>query len=123
MNHSGPGNFPISLPLNSRPGNDVKNPDNNQEPVLSAYGGGTFAKKTVIHSGTGLSGYLEKLASRARIFSWRLQNISAFCPRLFKNILFPPAGILTACRRFLAGGFMDNSLCNVFTGFPVSLRI
>lgn len=29
---------------------------------------------------------------------------SAFCPRLFKNILFPPAGILTACRRFLAGG-------------------
>lgn len=68
MNHSGPGNFPISLPINSRPGNDVKNPDNNQEPVLSAYGGGTFAKKTVIHSGTGLSGYLEKLASRARIF-------------------------------------------------------
>ena len=121
MNHS--GNFPISLPINSCPGNDVKNPDNNQEPVLSAYGGGTFAKKTVIHSGTGLSGYLEKLASRARIFSWRLQNISAFCPRLFKNILFPPAGILTACRRFLAGGFMDNSLCNVFTGFPVSLRI
>lgn len=45
MNHSGPGNFPISLPINSRPGNDVKNPDNNQEPVLSAYGGGTFAKK------------------------------------------------------------------------------
>ena len=34
-----------------------------------------------------------------------------------------PARILTACRRFLAGGFMDNSLCNVFTGFPVSLRI
>ena len=45
MNHSGPGNFPLSLPINSRPGNDAKNPDNTQEPVLSAYGGGTFAKK------------------------------------------------------------------------------
>ena len=43
---------------------------------------------------------MKSLQAASGFFSRRLQDISAFSPWLFKTILFPPAGILTACRRF-----------------------